>query len=428
LPRARKRDGALALVKTTHATAVRGIFDTVSIVPSIMERMRTVFAKNDAKKEHHGLQESVRKLVDREITPILKRNDPHKPLPKEERRAIVKVCAAQGLTAGRLPEEFGGSGMSALEYGLIREMMPAAVSFSMGGQEGPALRICLGGNREQVERFVPGLVNGDILGASGTTEPDAGSDPRGAKTKAVQDGDDWIIDGHKMWVSGAYNCDLMLTAASIGKNDHNHNRLLWFVIEQKDSPFITRKIQTMGLRQGQLGEAIFDNCRVPGRNVVGAEGTASRVLQQTWLLQRPALGLTAVGMAQRALDEALKYAGIREMFGRKIAGFQLVQEMLADIATAVTTSRLLCYHALTAIDNDSSDKVHLSAMAKRYAISACTRAISLAMEVHGAMGISVELGLEELYRDVRMLPIPDGTNQIMTLIEGRAMTGISALR
>jgi alkylation response protein AidB-like acyl-CoA dehydrogenase len=378
--------------------------------------------------EQRLLQESVKKMVDREITPILKRNDPHKPLPKEERRAIVKICAAQGHTAGRIPEEFGGSAMSALEYGLVREMMPAAVSFAMGGQEGPALRICMGGNNEQVERFVPGLISGDILGASGTTEPDAGSDPRGAKTRAVQDGDHWIINGHKMWVSGAANCDLMLTAASIGKTERNHNRLLWFVIEQKDSPFITRKIQTMGLRQGQLGEAIFDDCRVPARNVIGEEGTAPRVLQQTWMLQRPAMGLTAVGMAQTALDQAVRYAGIREMFGRKIGAFQLVQEMLADIAAAVTTSRLLCYHALDAIDKDSSNKVHLSAMAKRYAISACTRAISLAMEVHGAMGISVELGLEELFRDVRMLPIPDGTNQIMTLIEGRAMTGISAIR
>ena len=318
--------------------------------------------------------------------------------------------------------------MSALEYGLVREMMPAAISFAMGGQEGPALRICMGGNQEQVERFVPALVNGDLLGASGTTEPGAGSDPRGAKTRAVQNGDDWIINGHKMWVSGAFNCDLMLTAASVGRNERGHNRLYWFVIEQKDLPFITRKIQTMGLRQGQLGEAIFDDCRVPNRNVIGGEGTASRVLQQTWLLQRPALGLTAVGMAQRAFDHAVSYAGIREMFGRKIGGFQLVQEMLADIAAAITTGRLLCYHALNAIDNDTPDKVHLSAMAKRYAIAASTRAISLAMEVHGAMGISVDLGIEELYRDVRMLPIPDGTNQIMTLIEGREITGISALR
>jgi alkylation response protein AidB-like acyl-CoA dehydrogenase len=378
--------------------------------------------------EQRMLQESVKAMVDRDIMPILKRNDPYKPLPKEERRAIVKVGAAQGLTSCRIPEKFGGSGMSALDYGLVREMMPAAVSFGMGGQEGPALRICMGGSEEQIERFVPGLINGDILGASGTTEPGSGSDARGAKTRAVQDGDDWIINGHKMWVSGAFNCDIMLTAASIGKNERGHNRLLWFVIDQRESPFFTNKTPTLGLKQGALGEAIFEDCRVPSRNIIGAEGTASRVLQNTWMLQRPALGLTAVGMAQRALDAATSYAGIREMFGRKIGGFQLVQELLADAAAAVTTSRLLCYQAMMAIDNDESNKVHLSAMAKRYAIAACTRAVSLCMEVHGAMGVSVELGLEELYRDIRMLPIPDGTNQIMTLIEGREITGISAIR
>ncbi|MGV6875654.1 acyl-CoA dehydrogenase family protein [Pseudochelatococcus sp. B33] len=378
--------------------------------------------------EHRMLQESVKQMVDRDVMPILRRNDPFKPLPKEERRAIVKVGAAHGLTSCRIPEKFGGAGMSAFEYGLIREMMPASVSFGMGGQEGPALRICMGGNEEQVERFVPALIAGDILGASGTTEPGSGSDARGAKTRAVRDGDDWIVNGHKMWVSGAFNCDIMLTAASIGKNEKGHNRLLWFVVDQEVSPFYTSKTPTLGLKQGALGEAIFENCRVPGRNVIGAEGTASRVLQTTWMLQRPALGLTAVGMAQRALDAATEYAGMREMFGRKIGSFQLVQELLADSAAAVMTSRLLCYKAMQAIDNDEPDKVHLSAMAKRYAIAACTRAVSLCMEVHGAMGISVELGLEELYRDIRMLPIPDGTNQIMTLIEGREITGISAIR
>ncbi|GAA4338999.1 acyl-CoA dehydrogenase family protein [Pigmentiphaga soli] len=378
--------------------------------------------------EQRLLQESVRAVVDKKIIPIFKRNDPAKPLPKEERRALVKVAAAQGLTSVRIPERHGGNGMSALEYGLIREMMPASVAFGIAGQEGPALRICMGGNEEQIERYVPGLIAGDILGASGTTEPGSGSDPRGAKTRAVQDGDHWLVTGHKMWVSGAYNCDIMLTAASIGKNEKGHNRLLWLVVDQSESPFFTSKTPTMGLRQGAMGEAIFDNCRVPSKNVIGGEGTASRVLQDTWLLQRPGFGMVAVGMAQRALDAATEYAGQREMFGRKIGGFQLVQELLAESAAAVMTSRLLCYKALQAIDNDEPDKVHLSAMSKRYSIATCTRAVSLCMEVFGAMGISTELGLEELYRDIRMLPIPDGTNQILTLIEGREITGISAIR
>jgi alkylation response protein AidB-like acyl-CoA dehydrogenase len=132
-------------------------------------------------------------------------------------------------------------------------------------------------------------------------------------------------------------------------------------------------------------------------------------------------------MADAALNLALQYAGQRVQFGRPIGSTQLVQEMLADISTAVTTSRLLCYYALSCIDKgDRANQV--SAMAKRYSIAACQRAVSLAMEVHGAMGISRELGLERYFRDIRMLPIPDGTNQILTLIEGRELTGMKAYR
>jgi alkylation response protein AidB-like acyl-CoA dehydrogenase len=166
---------------------------------------------------------------------------------------------------------------------------------------------------------------------------------------------------------------------------------------------------------------------VPTKNVLGSGGDAARILQSTWEGNRPLLGLSAVHMAQKALDTAIEYAGVRRQFGEAIGQKQLVQGRLADIATAVTTSRLLCYHALSLID-DGARAGGTSAMAKRYATTACAEAISLAMQVHGAMGIAKETGLERLYRDVRMLPIPDGTNEILTLILGRELTGLNALR
>jgi alkylation response protein AidB-like acyl-CoA dehydrogenase len=172
---------------------------------------------------------------------------------------------------------------------------------------------------------------------------------------------------------------------------------------------------------------LFENCRVPAANALGEAGDASKVLTLTWLANRPIFGLFAVHLAQKALDAALLYAADRKQFGRAIGGFQLVQELLADIAAAVTTSRLLCFYALSCIDAGERAN-HVSAMAKRNAISACQRAVSLAMEVHGAMGLSREMGLEQLFRDVRMLTVPDGTNQILTLIEGRELTGIAAYR
>jgi alkylation response protein AidB-like acyl-CoA dehydrogenase len=217
-----------------------------------------------------------------------------------------------------------------------------------------------------------------------------------------------------------------VTAIS-GRDDRGRGIVARIMIEESESPYIRKHIKTLGLRQGHMGELFFDNCRVPKRNIVGEPGDASRVLTETWLVQRVLFGLLAVNMAQKAFDSALKYSGERVVFGRKIGGFQLVQQVLADISTAITTSRLLCYHALSCVDNKQRSN-QITAMAKRYSISACQKAVSMAMEVHGAMGISVELGLEQLYRDIRMLPIPDATDQILTLIEGRELTGIPAFQ
>jgi alkylation response protein AidB-like acyl-CoA dehydrogenase len=164
---------------------------------------------------------------------------------------------------------------------------------------------------------------------------------------------------------------------------------------------------------------------VPANNALGATGDAVRVLTVTWNVNRPLMGLSAVYLAQRALDAAVAYAGMRKQFGRLIGGKQLVQGRLADIATAVETSRLLCYKALAEIDRGVRSN---AAMAKRYATNSCLQAISLAMGVHGAMCISREMGLEQLFRDARMLIVPDGTNEILVLMIGRESTGIDAFR
>ncbi|HTY55912.1 MAG TPA: acyl-CoA dehydrogenase, partial [Candidatus Binataceae bacterium] len=162
-------------------------------------------------------------------------------------------------------------------------------------------------------------------------------------------------------------------------------------------------------------------------NALGESGDAAKILTITWNGNRPLVGLAAVGLAQKALDAAIEYAGVRKQFGGPIAGKQLIQERLADIATAVTSSRLLCYYALSVIDTGGRANGP-AAMAKRYATTACEKAVSLAMHVHGAMGIGRETGLEQLYRDIRMLPIPDATNEILTLILGRELTGLEAFR
>ena len=377
--------------------------------------------------EQRLIQEAMRRMRERDIMPILKANDPDKPLPKEEMLRILKLCADQGLTAPRIPEASGGAGLSALTIGLMYEQLPAAVGFGLLAHEATVARIHFDSMPELKERFLPDLIAARRIACTATTEPAGGSDTRAIATRATPDGGDYLLNGHKMWISNITIADVVNVTAMVDGNDRYEGGVGRFLVERDKSPFEARTINTLGLRQGHLGEVIFDNCRVPNRNQCGTTGDAPKVLTLSWLINRPVIGLMAVSMAQTALDASLKYAGGRTQFGRALAHFQLVQEMLADIATAVTTSRLLCYFALSSIDHGARAN-HVSAMAKRHAVAACQRAVSIAMEIHGAMGIAVEVGLEELYRDIRMLPIPDGTNQILTLIEGRELTGTQAYR
>jgi alkylation response protein AidB-like acyl-CoA dehydrogenase len=310
---------------------------------------------------------------------------------------------------------------------LMHEQLPPAIALAVIAHEGTGARLFLSSAPEQRERLLPDIISAKRIACTGNTEPDVGSDPRSVKTRAVEDGDSLVINGRKMWITNASISDMINTTCSVGKDEKGLSKLMRVLVERDQSPFTAVEISMLGLRQGHLGEVLFDGCRVPKHNALGEPGDAARVLTLTWLANRPIFGLFAVHLAQRAFDAALQYAGERTQFGRKIGNFQLVQELLADISTAITTSRLLCYYALSCIDNGERAN-HVSAMAKRYALANCQRAISLAMEVHGAIGLSRELGLEQLYRDARMLTVPDGTNQILTLIEGRELTGVAAYR
>ncbi len=377
--------------------------------------------------EQRMIQESVHRMVTRDIEPILKAHDPEAPLPKDAIRKILQLCASQGLTAARVPESAGGAGLPTIVYGLMMEQLPPVVTLAVLAQEVTVTRIHFESTEEQRERLLPDLISANKITCTGTTEPDVGSDPRSVKTRAEVDGSDYIINGRKMWITNASVCDVINVTTSVGKDDAGLSRMMRIVVDREQSLFEAREIPTLGLRQGHLGEVVFENCRVPKANQLGQVGDAARILTLTWLANRPILGLCAVHMADAALQVALKYAGDRVQFGKPIGSTQLIQEMLADISAAVTTSRLLCYYALSCIDKgDRANQI--SAMAKRYSIATCQRAVSLAMEIHGAMGISRELGLERHYRDIRMLPIPDGTNQILTLIEGRELTGMKAYR
>ena len=380
----------------------------------------------DLSLDQRMVVEATRRMVEGQIQPILDAHPKHQPLPKQAALKILSLCAEQGFTAARVPEEGGGSAMKMLDFGLITEQLPVVAAGILQPQETTIARLYFGSTEEQRRKFLPDLISGKRITCTATTEPDVGSDPRGVRTRLREDGESVIIDGRKLWISNASISDVVNVTCRTEGGQAGRD-LTRVVVDRAESPYEAREVDVIGLNQGHLGEIVFDQCRVPRFNVLGNSGDAARVLTLTWLANRPLLGLGAVNCAQKALELACTYAGTRRQFGRLIGGFQIVQQDLADVQTAIVASRLLCYNALAALDRGERAN-GLSAMAKRFAIEACDRAIALAMRIHGAMGLSRELGLEQLARDVRMLSIPDGTPGILALIQGREITGLDPFR
>ncbi|GAD24623.1 acyl-CoA dehydrogenase family protein [Acidovorax sp. MR-S7] len=382
------------------------------------------FALND---DQQMFVDAARKLNERFVQPLLASHERLKGLPKEAVQSVMKKVADLGLTSARIPEDEGGAGLKMLDYGLIVEQLPPSIMLMVQPHEATTTRIHFGGTTEQKNRFVNRLISGDLIGATGSTEPDHGSDPRGIKTTATPDKrGNVVLNGRKQWISNAPTCDVIYVTCRMPVGDGGY-RMARVIVDRTESPFETRELEMHGLCQAPLGEVNFDNCMVPAQNVCPESEDTARLLTITWLANRPAVGLMAVGLAQRALDMAREYAGVRKQFGKAIGGFQLIQSDLAEMETLIVTARLACYHALAAIDRGERAN-GLSAMAKRYAVDASEKAIAIGMRIHGAMGLSRELGLEQLARDVRTLTMPDGTPGILSLIQGRELTGIDAFR
>lgn len=375
--------------------------------------------------EQRLMIDACERMVARDIQPILDCEPQDRPLSKTAAQEIMRHAANLGLTAARVPESAGGAGMSVLDYGLMSEQIPTAALFVMMPQETTATRIFYGSSEAQKERFLPDLISGRRLTCTAATEPGVGSDPRGITARARDAGNSILINGRKMWISNATIADVINVTCRMERD--GKSEMVRILVEKEQSEFEAREIPVIGMNQSHLGEVLFEDCRVPKDNLLAGSDESAKILTLTWLANRPIIGLCAVQMAQRAFEMAKTFAKDRRQFGRSIGAFQLIQERLADIETAIVSSRLLCYHALAAMDRGERAN-GVSAMAKRYAVSACDKAIALAMQVHGAMGLSRELGLERMARDVRMLSIPDGTPEILALIQGREITGQDAFR
>ncbi|MFJ5308915.1 acyl-CoA dehydrogenase family protein [Streptomyces sp. NPDC088350] len=386
-------------------------------------------------------QEAVRRLakdfVDREIAPHVIAWD----RAEEVDRSIVKKLGGVGFLGLTIDEEYGGSGGDHLAYCLVTEELGRGdssvrgiVSVSLGLV---AKSIAGWGSEEQKRRWLPGLTSGEYVGCFGLTEPGTGSDAGNLTTRAVRDdggtsrssgaesGGDYVVNGTKMFITNGTWADVVLLFAR-STDAPGHKGVSAFLVPT-DTPGLTRRTihGKLGLRGQATAELVLEDVRVPASAMLAPEGKGFSVAMSALAKGRMSVAAGCVGIAQAALDVAVRYAGEREQFGKPIAHHQLVQELISDIAVDVDAARLLTWRVADLVDRGLPFATE-SSKAKLFASEAAVRAANNALQVFGGYGYIDEYPAGKLLRDARVMTLYEGTSQIQKLLIGRALTGISA--
>ena len=367
--------------------------------------------------------DSFRRYLLRDVAPLaVEYRD--RVMPAEVVRAHLKALRPFGLISGWTRPEHGGQGVDYMTSGLMYEQL-ARVFPDLAGTafiaEAAGVILSELGSQEVREKYLQKVLDGEMLGCMAITEPGAGSNPREVRAKAVQEGKGWRISGSKAWISNGGVSDFCIVVARTGDNSFTR-----FLVDRKEHGYRSSEIKKMGLTAWSTAEMYFDDVWVPNENIVGGlhEGLKSTMLG--FQRGRVFMALIALAICEESLDAATTYARERTQFEVAIASHQLVQDMIAEIATLTETTRLLTYKALQRLSLGLPNRLE-SAMAKQYAVESAAKAAALAMSVHGANGIAVEFPVERHLRNARMLIVPDGTTQVNRLIMGRELLGVSAL-
>jgi alkylation response protein AidB-like acyl-CoA dehydrogenase len=380
-------------------------------------------------EEQKILQKNARDFMEREIIPIADEYDrKYHPLPKDVALGLLKKLAPLGYVGSTLPPDHGGQGLDLISYAVRgEELARAYVSLGMIVlmQDGGVLPV-LGahGTPEQKAKYIPKIMSLEKISCFCLTEPDVGSGARDLTTTAVLNGDHYIVNGTKTWITNGGISDLAIVFASTDRSKGARG-ISALLVDRAESPFTTRELPKLGCRSCPTSELNFEDCRVPRRNLIGTEGSAYLLALSELAKLRVAVGIGAVGLAQASIEAAVKYARERKQFGRPIGSFQLIQEMIADMAMMTDAARFLCWRALYLTGKGEVCWKEAS-MAKAYSTEMAVQVTSKAIQVHGAYGISEEYPVERYFRDARTLTFPDGATQIQKLIIGRELLGISA--
>jgi len=365
--------------------------------------------------EQKMIKELAHKIAEEKIRPVAAKHDQTEEYPWE----IIKVIADAGLFGLFIPEEYGGMSVNVLNLCLATEELSRAcggIAVCYAASALGTFPIVLFGNDEQKKKYLPALASGKKVAAFGITEPEAGSDASAIKTTARKEGDHYILNGLKHFITNGGDAETYVVIAMTDKTKGARGASAFIV--EKGTPGFTfgKKEDKFGIRASSTRELVFTDCKIPKENLLAREGMGFIVTMRTFDLSRPGVAAQALGIAQGALELAVKYAKERHQFGKSISSFQGIQWMLADMATEIEAARGLVYSTARMVDAGIKDVAKESAMAKMYASDVAMKVTVDALQIFGGYGYMKDYPIEKYVRDAKITQIYEGTNQIQRSI------------
>jgi acyl-CoA dehydrogenase len=372
--------------------------------------------------EQQQIRDEVRRFGENEIRPVATEYDRAETFPHE----IVEKGAEMGLTGAQIPIEYGGAGYDALDVAIIIEELYAAdpgVGGSVLGTAFGSEAIVEFGTEAQKEEYLPPLAEGEAIMGSAISEPDTGSDVSSVSTTAERDGDEWVVNGNKMWITnGSVGDHFVVLCKTDPDAEGRYNGFSQIIVESDRDGFESDKITgKMGIRASDTAELIFDDVRVPEENLVGTEGMGFLQQMQFFDETRTQVAAQGVGIAKGAAERALEYSQEREQFGQPIGEFQAIQHKLAEMHTDIEAARQLTYKSAWSVENKDEQLTTLASMAKEYASRVAVDVANECVQIHGGAGYVDDFDAERFYRDAKITQIYEGTTEIQKNIIAREL-------
>ena len=370
-------------------------------------------------KEHEMARTLFHEFAEKEVKPLAQEVDETEQFPKE----TVEKMGKLGFLGIPVPKEYGGQGCDTLAYAMCVEEL-SKVCATTGVIVSAHTSLCCDpiktyGTEEQKQKYLIPLAKGEKLGAFGLTEPGAGTDAQGQQTKAVLDGDEWVLNGTKIFITNGKEADVYVVIAVTGiveKRGKKQKEISAFLVEKGTPGFeFGTKEKKMGIRGSATYELIFTDCRIPKENMLGKQGEGFKIAMHTLDGGRIGIAAQALGIAEGALERTVEYVKERKQFGRSIAPFQNTQFQLADMATKVQAAQMMVYRAAVAKDTQKSYSVE-AAMAKLYAAEVAMEVTTQAVQLHGGYGYIREYDVERMMRDAKITEIYEGTSEVQRMV------------